>query len=181
MLARAIQPCFLARCVSADHLQLVSRRLVMIQTRSQTFDAQRHEIDFAGVPRTARWTGFVKQFTESGRIPITGYTPHQMEKLGYGFKRQLLLRESPMGLPCHQDSNEFGIKKSACGQHDLFRPFDSLYERRLRRLWDNRLQPIDAPTTAVDVRHVLGGEMEASFGKPARPFLCDPTIVLSFR
>src|SRR5438034_2795655 len=126
MLAGAIQPCLLARGVCADHLQLVSRGLIMIQSRSQTFDAQRHQIHFARVPRTTRWAGLVKQFTKSRRIPITGNTPHQIEKLGYSFKWQLLLRESTMGLPRNQDANELGIKKSACWQHHLLRLFHSL-------------------------------------------------------
>ena len=62
MLAGAIQPCFLGRGVRADPLEMVSRRLIMVQPHSETFDAQWHQIYLAGMTGTARWAGFLDSF-----------------------------------------------------------------------------------------------------------------------
>src|SRR5437879_3177544 len=103
--ASTIQPSFVTRDASAELLEIMVRRMVMIQTRAQTFNPQSHQIHFTRVPCAGRGAGFMEQFTEDRRMQITDDTPNERKELGYGFKRHIFFRESSVRLPGHQHSD----------------------------------------------------------------------------
>src|SRR5215831_15369652 len=111
--ASTIKPGFVRRGASAEPLEIMVHRMVMIQTAAQTLNPQSHEIHFTRVPCAGRGAGFMQQLPKSGRIQIAGDTPNERKKLGYGFKGQVFFRESSVGFPSHQHSDELRIPKSA--------------------------------------------------------------------
>src|SRR5262249_12900636 len=154
--------------------------MVMIQTAAQTLNPQSHEIHFTRVPCAGRGAGFMQQLPKSGRIQIAGDTPNERKKVGYGFKGQVFFRESSVGFPGHQHSDELRIRKSASRKRHPHGSFQSLENSGLWRLRHNSLQPIEAPTTTVNVRSVFCSEMEAPFGKPIGPLLCNSGVLRQF-
>ena len=113
-------------------------------------------------------------------MQIARDSPNEREQLGYSFKRNLLLGEPSMGLPSHQDFDEFGIRKSARWQQRSVRPLHSLENFRRWRFRQDRLQPRETPV-AVDVGHVLRREMKAPFRQPNPTTLLNAIILRQFR
>src|SRR5438045_1360864 len=158
--ASTIKPGFVTRGASAELLEMMVRRMVMIQTGPQTFNPQSHEIHFTRVPCAGRGAGFMEQLPKSRGIQIARDTPNERKELGYGFKRHVFFRESPVRLPGHQHSDELRIRKSAFRERDLHRSFQGLENSRLGRLRQHGFQPVEAPTTTVDVRRIFRSEMK---------------------
>src|SRR4029450_8909669 len=124
--ASTIKPSFVTRGASAEPLEIMVRRMIMIQTRAQTFNPQSHQIHFARVPCASRRAGLMEQFTENRRMQIAGDTPNERKELGYGFERHVFFRESSVRLPGHQHSDELRIRKNASRQGRFHRAFHSL-------------------------------------------------------
>src|SRR5436189_5741828 len=119
--ASTIKPSFVRRDASAEPLEIMVRRMVMIQTGPQTFNPQSHEIHFTRVPCAGRGAGFMEQLPKSRGIQIARDTPNERKELGYGFKRHVCFRESPVRLPGHQNLDELRIRNSAVAVVDILR------------------------------------------------------------
>src|SRR5438552_14426608 len=114
--ASTIKPSFVRRDASAEPLEIMVRRMVMIQTGPQTFNPQSHEIHFTRVPCAGGRAGFMEQLPKSRGIQIARDTPNERKELGYGFKGHVFFRESSVRLPGNKHSNELGIRKRTFGE-----------------------------------------------------------------